>query len=292
MFVKRFDRIALENNPLHQQMVRIPKENAEDSKETRRKRQAELERIVQSLREQFGLRNLHNLKAKHVTYLVGEIRAADTGSGNAANRLAHLHWLLEKLEKPGLLGKRNEDLGIKTRARNVRQGKVVSPEKLAQVMSKLGDAKSRALVMLARHFGMRFEEASLFRPHYDVDAGGMVWIKRGSKGGRPRFIPVVTEEQRTILTQVKTLVADKFGCLVDQNVSYKTWRDRKYKEFRAAGLSRKAETVFHDLRRTYAASETARLVEKGHTADETAKIVSKRLGHNRVDILRAYIVLA
>lgn len=292
MFVKRFDRISLENNPLHQQLVRILKENVENSKETRRKRQAELERIVQSLREHFGLRNLHNLKAKHVEYLVREIRATDTGSGNAANRVSHLRWLLDKLGKPGLLGKGNEELGINTRARNVRQGKLVSTEKLADVMSKLGDVKTRALVMLARHFGMRFEEASLFRPHYDVDAGGIVWIKRGSKGGRPRFVPIVTDEQRAALTQVKTLVADKFGCLVDQSVSYKTWRDRKYKEFRAAGLSRKDGTVFHDLRRTYAASETARLVEKGHTADEAAKIVSKRLGHNRIDILRAYVAFA
>ena len=66
------------------------------------------------------------------------------------------------------------------------QLEVVSTEEAADVMAKLGDPKSHALVLLAQHFGMRFEKVSLFPPHYDVDAGRMRRIKRGSKGDRHR----------------------------------------------------------------------------------------------------------
>lgn len=56
---------------------------------------------------------------------------------------------------------------------------------------------------------MRFEEASLFRQHYDVETSQQkVWIKRGTKGGRKRFVPIVTQGQREALAQAQALVAE------------------------------------------------------------------------------------
>lgn len=54
-------------------------------------------------------------------------------------------------------------------------------------------------------------------------------------------------------------------------------------------LGRKFDSRFHDLRRTFANSEMERLIAKGQTLEEAADIVSKELGHNRVEILEAYV---
>lgn len=288
MQANRSSRFVPDTRPLYQQLVKILKQNPENAKMTRRHRRVALVGMVRLLRNTFGLQNLHNIGSKHVQYVVETWKANDTGKGALANDLSHLRWLLDKLGKTALLPKRNDELGIEPRPRDVRQGKIVPPKQLVEIVMRL-DPPTRALVLLGRYFGMRFEEASLFRPNYDVDSQmGLVWIKRGTKGGRPRYVPLVTQGQRVALEQVQALVADMQGCLIPKDLSYIQWKRRTYEKLRQAGLSKAQGSTFHDLRRTFAVEEMNRLVEKGRSPDEAARAVSKRLGHNRLEILSAY----
>jgi len=249
--------------PLYQQLEKILKQNPENAYSTRRHRLDALSAVVKNLWEHYKLRNLHNLQTKHVQYLVSLWKTTDKGKGNLQNNLSHLRWLLDKLGKSALLPARNVELGIEAKERNVRQGRFIGELRQAEILSKLQDPKLQVVVQLSAQFGMRFEEASLFRPHYDVsiDASGQkVWIKRGTKGGRERFVPIVTQGQRDVLAKAQALVADKQGCLIDKDLKYVQWKNHAYKEFRRAGLSRAGGSTFHDLRRTYAIMEMLRLV--------------------------------
>jgi integrase len=116
-----------------------------------------------------------------------------------------------------------------------------------------------------------------------------VWIKRGTKGGRHRYVTVTTPEQRATIGFVRRLTPGLQDCLVPKDeLKYSRWRQRVYKELRAVGIFRASGSTFHDLRRTFADRELKRLIGKGHTPEQAAKIVSKELGHNRVEILKAY----
>jgi integrase len=248
---------------------------------------------MKMLKDHFGLRNLHNLKKKHVLYVVEEWRENDKGTGAVANNLAHLRWLTEKLGKEKLLPAKNSELDIPAKPRDVRQGMFVTLERQTEILGKLENPKLKAAMLLALHFGMRFEEASLFRPRYDVDTSlNRVWIKRGTKGGRERFVPIVTQGQREVLALAQSLVAETQGCLIDPTQRYVQWKNHAYKEFRKASLSRASGSTFHDLRRTYAEMEMIRLLSKGRSIEQAAEAVSKRLGHNRTEILSAYIAWA
>lgn len=274
--------------PLIDQMIRILKANPQGSHMTRRHRQVALFQIAKSLFDQFRLEKLENLKRKHADYIVEEWKRQDKGNGNLQNNLSHLRWVLDKLGRPNLIGKSNRSLGIPSRDRETRQGKTIDEGLLSAVLNKLKNAKIQAMVMLGRHFGMRFEEASLFRPNKDL-RGPQVWINRGTKGGQPRYVWIVTDTQRQVLQGVRELVTDHEGCLIPSVLTFKQWKSMVYRELREAGLSRKTDALFHDLRRTFILEEHTRLLGKGHTESEASKIVSKKIGHSRIDILGAYI---
>lgn len=274
--------------PLLDQVIRILKQNPQGSTMTRRHRQVALIQIAGMLYEQFRLEKLENFKAKHATYLIEEWKRQDNGKGNVHNNLSHLRWLLDKVGKRGLIPSSNRALGIASRDRQSRQGKIVDEGTLSTVLNGLNNAKIQAMVLLGRHFGMRFEEACLFRPYKDV-RDSMAWLNRGTKGGRPRYVWIVTDTQRQVIEGLRGLIQNPDGCLIPTQLTFKQWKLCVYGELREAGLSRKNDVLFHDLRRTFAASEHDRLLGKGHTESEASKIVSKKLGHCRTDILGAYI---
>ena len=70
---------------------------------------------------------------------------------------------------------------------------------IAQIESQ---APRVALVLrLIFAFGLRLQEASLFRPQWD-DRGDYIQVIAGTKGGRPRQVPVETAQQRDVLALV------------------------------------------------------------------------------------------
>lgn len=50
----------------------------------------------------------------------------------------------------------------------------------------------------------------------------------------------------------------------------------------------KTDGLNHDLRRSFIHDEMDRLIEKGHSTEEAAKLVAKEVGHNRTEVLCWY----
>lgn len=280
----------MNNESLFEQVIRILKQHPEGSHMTHRHREDALFKAVRAIVDKFKLEKLDNLKAKHIDYIVELWKSTDNGKGNIHNDLGHLRWLLDKLNKSVLLDPSNKALGIAPRDRESRQGKFVSDETFDAFLKKLDDPKARALLLMGRFFGLRFEEASLFRPHKDV-RGRQLWTNRGAKGGRLRYIWMTELIQEQVLQFVKKLVPFQGACLIPPEMTYNQWRGRMYEQLREAGISRKADVLFHDLRRTFIESDHSRLIQKGLPFDEASKIVAKKVGHHRVDILKAYMSL-
>ena len=281
------NRKTKSSGPLDAQLITLLKTHQEDSYETRRKREDTLRETCRLIAEKFGLQKLDNLSRKHVLQVVETWKQSGNRERTIANKLTHLRWLVRKIGKQNLLPTENSKVGVEPGPRYTHAGEVVAPEVFTAALNQAG-MREKALLMLGREFGMRFKEAALFRPHRDVQ-GDRIYLTRGTKGGRPRYLWIHSERQHAVLENLMKMVEGKDRCLIPKEQNYKAFKQAVYTSLRELGIGRNHAWTFHDLRRTFAVDEMDRLVAKGHSEAEAAKIVSKQLGHNRIEVINWYV---
>jgi integrase len=276
-------------SPLQDQLISIYSRNREDSHATQRKRAWCLGAVGRALTEKFGLQKLGNLKQKHVAFLIELWKETDNGRRSIEEKLTYLRWMLDKIGKQNMIPKTNRELGIEPGPRHTRAGKLVTNERLAEILAAIPDPRIQSAVMLARYVGLRFKEAMLFRPGRDFD-GERVWIKRGSKGGRPRYLFIHNAAQKEVLEGARGL-ASKDGALIPKDYpTYESWRQHVYPILRAAGVGRHTDATFHDFRRTFVAERMDGLInDQGLDPESAAALVAREVGHGRTEVLRWYV---
>ncbi len=279
----------LPSTSLERQALSILKDNREDSFGTQKKRGYHLCAVARMLHEKFGLQKWENLKLKHVTHVIEEWKAEDTGRRSIDEKLSHFRWLVRKIGKANLIPKQNSALGIEPGPRCTRAGLIVTEPELINVLQGIADDRIRMVILLARHLGLRFEEASLFRPGRDWD-GDRVWVKRGTKGGRSRCLWLHSPSQRLVLERARASVSGDAGMIPKEFRTYEKWRQYVYHKIQRAGMARKYDLTFHDLRRTYAVRRMRNEVDvKKRTREDAAALVAREIGHSRVEILEWYL---
>jgi len=278
------------NIPLERQLISILAANREDAYNTQRARASALKGAAAMLHEKFGLQKWANLGAKHVAHVVETWKAEDSGKRSIEGKLTHLRWLVRKIGKANLVPQSNAELGVEPGPRKTRAGKIVSDEQIEPILGALQDPRLKAAVRLGRYLGMRFREAMLFRPWRDFD-GDRVWLKRGTKGGRPRYLFLHNAKQREVIEEARALVGSTEGSLTPpESKTFDSWRQHCYHEFRKAGLGQETDTIYHDLRRSFACERLKYLMEvRGRSRDDAAGLVARELGHSRTEILEWYI---
>lgn len=149
-------------------------------------------------------------------------------------------------------------------------------------------------------FGLRRLEAIMFRPHED-DRGDHLAILAGTKGGRPRKVPIATPAQRALVNECKEAVA-KGDSLSGKGLTLKAAR-RRYKHLaEKVGITRAGLGVTgHGLRHGYLHREYRREVgvdvpvreasaprPRGRIARDARRRLAEAMGHSRASILTAY----
>jgi len=252
----------------------------------------ELRSAARCIKDQFGLQKWDNLGKKHVEFLVGRWKESALGNRTVEQKLTHFRWLLKAIGKPMLLPRTNAEMGIEPGPRHTRQGRVISDEKFAEVMEKVGDPRIKAMLLVGRHLGLRFEEAALFRPHKDWQGAGRAWIKRGAKGGSVRYLNLYNNRQRQALEFARKLASSDSGLIPRECPTYEKWRQYVYDQLRAAGMGKQFDATFQDCRRAYVAERLKYLIEVRHLTTEAAvRIVAREVGHHRTEVLRWYVAV-
>lgn len=155
---------------------------------------------------------------------------------------------------------------------------------------------------LAKVFGVRVQEFLMFRPN-EAQRGDHIYVKDGTKGGRPRLVPIETEEQRLVMERAKELASEHpLGMLVaKKGLNLKQAINHFYNTVRKAGISRKALGITaHGLRHGYACAIYKQLTGEDAPVlggkyvdpiiDKKARLdIAERLGHKRVDVVSAYL---
>ena len=157
---------------------------------------------------------------------------------------------------------------------------------------------------------MRFEESAkldLVRAREEASETGAVSLERGTKGGRPRKIPIDQESQIEALETACSFVNGRH-CFIPVEMNYVEFRTWMYRE--------NVYDAFHSYRHDYAQAEYERktgfpppiklnLSKRGHLKlmvdtlgisvgearflDQRARQdIAEALGHSRIDIVSAY----
>lgn len=248
------------------------------------------------------------LLERYASSLHERVQGEEIKVAYAQNLLSTVNVVLETLRKDDQL-KINpaQWVGNRTQVRTVTPAAIHQEPMLTAVLklSTQGHISVCLVAQLARAFGLRFKEASLFNAREalrQANRHGRINITMGTKGGRgkqvDRWVPVNTHQ-----LELLRAAANQQGTannLMPVDKRYSQWRDHAYYLWRVA-TEGTGINGFHDLRAAYACQRYQDLtgcpapvlggerVAPKELDTQVRVILSQELGHNRIDVLSAYI---
>lgn len=291
-------------NKLNYELKNLCKRNHDGAFVTQKNRHNGLQLIASQL-EAVGFHtrvmSVHDLKGRHVNRLVSLWKQQALSDATMKNRLAMLRWWAEKIGNPGAV-KTSEEYGIGQRRLVTNESKA---ETLAGKELSLISPWVALSLRLQETFGLRREESMKFRVSWALkgqspDNASAIGLKSSwTKGGRPRSIPVLTQEQRQLLAEVRELAGS--GSLIPPDRSYREHLRVFERETASVGIGHT-----HGLRHAYAQHRYEELTgrkppvlggrsrrtmrrEERRKDDEIRRHISEELGHSRISITSIYL---
>lgn len=244
------------------------------------------------------LADAKHLKPNHVQGLIAHWQAKKLSVSTIKNNLSHLRSWSRWIGKEGLIPDSNQALGIEKRDYTPEQTRAFT---LSDAMrEKISDSRLLLAFELQQTFGLRREESLKIIPSMANKGTHLELSGSWCKNGKPRSIPIRTDEQRALLAKVQQ--ATGVGRPVGAHLgTYKTAMSAYERVSLAAGME-----GGHGLRHHYAQARYAELTgwaspiaggptSKELTPDQKAldhearMIVSHELGHAREQITVTYL---
>ncbi len=245
-------------------------------------------------------------------YLRDTVNNQDMSVAYAQNLLSTVNVILETMRKnPTLTVKPAAIIGQRSHVRTIAPISLDDTVLTRSLHSRDTDddrslqsmhGRITVIARLARHFGLRFSEASKLNIYTALQQAAQhkkINITAGTKGGRgkhvDRWVPV-SQKGLSILKQAISLQGDHHN-LIPPELSYEQWRSYAYHHWAQHSRIK----GFHDMRAAYACERYQQLT--GHPApvinqtrtatkrqDQHArKIIAEELGHNRISVTASYI---
>ena len=283
-------------------LVNVIKHNRDGSFRTQNDRRESLMYIVKSIyTDGYQLEHVKFIKRRHIEHLVKKWLADEISVGTIKNRMSHLRWMTEKLGTANIIPS-NDELNIPKRVYIDHKDKSINLNE-AQLEKISGDCSDYIKMSLRAQklFGLRQEESLKICPFIADQGDKLFLMKSWCKGGRERYIPILTDEQRQWLDDCKRLVKYKYNSLIPSDTSYATYRERFKKACVRAGFVKR-----HGHRHQYAQKRYEELTgflcpvkggpsKQQMTKDQRVKdkearlAITKEMGHNRPNIVSVYI---
>ena len=278
--------------------MKLCRHNRDGSYSTQATRSRLLDLIANQLHE-LGYKHMQarSLKPKHVDALVCLWKDQSIGLGTFKNRLSALRWWANKVGKADIVARDNKayDIGNRSYIGEESKAKLLDEKQL----EKVSDEHVRLSLRLQSAFGLRREEAIKFSPNYAIKDDRIKLKASWTKGGRARTVPILSNEQRRLLEEVRKLA--RGGALIPPNKNYEEQLHRYERQVRDAGIKNP-----HGLRHAYAQRRyeeltgwksplaggpaTKSLSSEQSTRNKGAReTISRELGHDRTSITRTYL---
>ncbi|MGF6915900.1 integrase domain-containing protein [Paraburkholderia sp. 40] len=206
----------------------------------------------------FFLRSPWSLKHKHVTFLVKSWVAAGQSGGTIENKLTYLRALAQWMGKRNLIG--SLDDYVDRQALGLKRSYVATEDKSWSAHGVDAVAKIDEIAQTCPHtavqlklqaaFGLRIEESFMLRPAEAARSPRLLAVTRGTKGGRPREVPI--ETKIGILEEAAGLSNGLTGSTVPADRTLGQWRDWYYYVLEKHGITKRGMGITsHGLRHEY-----------------------------------------
>lgn len=244
----------------------------------------------------YKIHHIQELKLKHINAMVTHWQQQDLSNATIKNRLSVLRHLTHLINKPNLIPSNNKELNVGIRKYVSTQNKALyHPD-----FSNISNSHVRLSLELQRVFGLRREESLKIKPHLADKGDHLELLPSWCKGGRGRFVPIRTEEQRYWLEKAKELAKNFSNSLIPEDKNYIQQRYIYDKQTARAGLRN-----LHGLRHAYAQQrykelagwespisggpKSSELTPQQKEIDFRARmLLTEELGHSRIQIINNY----
>lgn len=279
-------------------LTRMCRRNRDGSYGTQKNRIRGLAAMAADLRKLgYKLPEARSIKTRHVDALVEHWQCNDLDDATIRNRLTWLRWWAQRVDKPNVVERDNAAYGLSPRPDDpANRAQRLDPIKLKLIKCPY----IRASILLQVAFGLRREEAIKFRPAYAIQQGRIVLKSSWTKGGRPRSIPVTTDDQRKVLVDIRRMIPGD-GSLIPASSTYAEQLKRYEYQTLQAGLRNT-----HGFRHAYAqrryfaltgwpcplagGKRRHQMTLEERERDRSARLqVSGELGHARLSITDTYL---
>lgn len=294
------------------------------SRETQSNRSQFLYQAFQQLHDaDYKIQNILNLQQKHVEYLFKFWVKEGIRASTVSDRRSKLSVFCHAIGKTGFIPKTNDlgKFGVNpadaARTTVARVDKSWTEGEFLQFKADAYaiDLRYGLVVELMWHFGLRGLEALFLNPHkadaeylyLEPDEESHLDVEDGTKGGRPRKVPIDTSERRNLVERCKLVVLDKNDSVSGKargKKGTKYWYQRCNKKAGAVKKGKYAH-VPHGLRHSFCHRS---LIEQGvnvpikgadgnanpavpldrDATDKAHKKTSEILGHGRKSSIGAY----
>lgn len=168
------------------------------------------------------------------------------------------------------------------------------------VLEKMGP-RALAVIEFGMFFGLRSKEGSLIdakKAMREANSHRSVRIVEGTKGGRPRDVPIISEKQMEVLERAAISQGSDYS-MIPPELSWENWVGGPLRKTRDL-VNKATGGGLHDLRAAYACERYFAVT--GHLApcaggriqdravDLAARLtIARELGHCRVDVVAEYV---
>lgn len=272
-------------------------------------------RIFAIWSENHGIKKMENvtpdLVIRYGQYQQELIQSNERTASTAKNYVSAVNTVMRLATagkwKPVAPGK---DCGIQKRKYIPEKSKALSEERHIVIQDKISE-RLASMMELQRTIGLRFKESALINPLKalkEANTKGYITIIAGTKGGRHRRVTINPE---AILALEKAVLQQENQSMVPRDMSYIEFKKKCYAEISTHGTGFHAERHYFAQNRYYQITGAPAPINQGwgrknrikhlsdylNVSEETAAeidrkarlIVSKELGHGRVEVSNAYL---
>lgn len=291
------------------QLQKLYNHARQGSYSTRTRYAEAMERFLKAIVPEFRLQKLQNIQDKHLEFYVKFQQNKGLTDKYIKNDLSGIRYLHDQANGKHQLSPAKEfnkkvGLGITP---NGRKDRAWTEREYQEIYKKAGNRadapKMQGMLEIAKHTGTRLDEAATLR-RGDLEKAlriGQLHL-HNTKGGRERDIPLSPAARNVISKAIQGVRSGEY-VYVPKDVAVHEWKARVQnfildsrddiqdsdrgahdKEERVRG-----EISYHGLRHFYARETYQELRQSGLSDRESRAILSKRLGHGRVEVTYIYV---
>ncbi|TMN18809.1 phage integrase N-terminal domain-containing protein [Lentibacillus cibarius] len=311
--------MAKGKSPIQAQADKLFKHTRSGSYGTRARYQGSCKQFLQFVHEEFKMKNLRNLQDKHVVAFIHARQDAGITTKTIKNDLGAIRYLHDMVPnaKHELTSndelERQHGIELETEAKGDRSWTNEEYNNMyafADEQSKEGGAEQRTACdvrdtfVLSRTMGLRVAEAVAMHRSQAENAlrTGVYQVKNEAKNGKHRQVPLSSEAREMLTERLQSVErGEKIFVQPTEKTHRAINRIEKYlgrhrnKFETQEGRERRSHEggynrlTFHGLRYNYVQDRLNWEMLHGRNFRHAAKIITKEVGHNRLEVINVYL---